>query len=123
MSAPIRPTSARTRWSLAPLAVASAVILAACGGSSSDDAPTTVADPGPFLDTKVVALAITDSIRNQRNATAEVDCPQNVRQAKGVTFVCDATSRHGHTAFVVTQKDDEGNVDYVAADEEDAEQR
>lgn len=96
------------------------MILAACGGSSSDDPATTAADQGPFLDTKVVALAITDSIRDQRNATAEVECPDRVRQAKGVTFVCDATSRHGHTTFVVTQKDDEGNVDYVTADAEDS---
>lgn len=95
------------------------MILAACGGSSSEDAADTTTAQGPFLDTKVVALAITDSIRNQRNATAEVDCPEQVRQAKGVTFVCEATSRHGRTSFVVTQKDDQGNVDYVAADEED----
>lgn len=95
------------------------MILAACGGSSSDDSATTAADEGPFLDTKVVALAITDSIRDQRNATAEVDCPEQVRQAKGVTFVCEATSRHGRTAFVVTQKDDEGNVDYVAEEPTD----
>lgn len=119
MSASLRSTSTRTRWSLVPLTLASAVILAACGGSSSDDSPTTAADQGPFLDTKVVALAITDSIRNQRNATAEVDCPEQIRQAKGVTFVCEATSRHGRTAFVVTQKDDKGNVDYVAEDASD----
>lgn len=95
------------------------MILAACGGSSSDETTTTTADRGPFLDTKVVALAITDSIRNQRDATAEVDCPEKVRQAKGVTFVCEATSRFGRTAFVVTQKDDEGNVDYVAGETAD----
>lgn len=95
------------------------MILVACGGSSSDDALTDAADQGPFLDTKVVALAITDSIRNQRNATAEVDCPERIRQAKGVTFVCEAVSRHGRTPFVVTQKDDEGNVDYVAGETTD----
>ncbi len=95
---------------------ASVLILTACGGSSDGDASTT--EEGPFLDTKVVALAITDSIREQRDATAEVDCPEQVRQAKGVAFVCTATTRHGRTEFVVTQKDDAGNVDYVAADEE-----
>lgn len=119
MSASLRTTSTRTRWSLAPLALVSALILAACGGSSSEDSTTTTADQGPFLDTKVVALAITDSIRDQRNATAEVDCPDQIRQAKGVTFVCEATSRHGRTAFVVTQKDDKGNVDYVAEESTD----
>lgn len=119
MLAPILPTTNLTRWSLTPLAVAGAMIVAACGGSSSEDSPTTAADQGPFLDTKVVALAITDSIRNQRNATAEVDCPEGIRQAKGVTFVCEVTSRHGRTAFVVTQKDDKGNVDYVAEDATD----
>lgn len=98
------------------------MILAACGGSASEDSSTGTVAQGPFLDTKVVALAITDSIRNQRDATAEVDCPEQVRQAKGVTFVCEATSRHGRTAFVVTQKDDRGNVDYVAADPDDAPQ-
>jgi hypothetical protein len=97
------------------LAVGCAALLSACGGSSSGDESTTAAE-GPFLDTKVVALAITDSIRNQRDATAEVDCPEQIRQAKGVAFVCVATSRHGRTEFVVTQKDNAGNVDYVAAD-------
>lgn len=113
--ASLRSTSTRTRWPLAPLALASALILAACGGSSSEDAATTSAQ-GPFLDTKVVALAITDSIRDQRDATADVDCPEQIRQAKGVTFVCEATSRHGRTPFVVTQMDDKGNVDYVAGE-------
>lgn len=116
MPVSFRPTSSLVRWSLA---LASVAILAACGGSSSDESTTSAAEQGPFLDTKVVALAITDSIRNQRNVTAEVDCPEQVRQAKGVTFVCEATTRDGRTAFVVTQRDAEGNVDYVAADEED----
>lgn len=101
------------------LAVGCAAILAACGGSSSDDEPTTTAAKGPFLDTKVVALAITDSIRSQRDVTAEVSCPEQIKQAKGVTFVCEAATRNGRTEFVVTQKDDKGNVDYVAADEEE----
>lgn len=102
------------------LAVTAAAMLAACGGSDDDENATTV-NQGPVLDTKVVALAITDSIREQRDATAEVVCPENVKQAKGVSFVCVATSRHGRTEFVVTQKDDAGNVDYVAADDEGAE--
>ncbi len=111
MSAALRLTSTRPYLG----AAACVLILAACGGSSSDEATA----EGPFLDTKVVALAITDSIRDQRDATAEVECPEQVRQATGVSFVCTATSRHGRTEFVVTQKDDDGNVDYVAADDED----
>lgn len=102
------------------LAVSCAAVLAACGGSSSDDESTTAAAKGPLLDTKVVALAITDSIRNQRDITAEVTCPEDIQQAKGVTFVCEAATRNGRTEFVVTQKDDQGNVDYVAADDEPA---
>ncbi len=115
MSASLRLTST-LRW---PVPLLCAAFLAACGGSSSDEQTATGAAQGPFLDTAVVALAITDSIREQRDATAEVDCPERVRQAKDVTFVCEATTRYGRTAFVVTQKDDEGNVDYVAADDAD----
>ncbi|MBF6620295.1 MAG: DUF4333 domain-containing protein [Patulibacter sp.] len=116
MSARVRPTSTLLG---ASLAVGCAAVLAACGGSSSDDAGTTTAAQGPFLDTKVVALAITDSIRNQRDMTAEVTCPEQIPQAKGVTFVCEAATRNGRSEFVVTQKDDQGNVDYVAADEDE----
>lgn len=108
----------RTTLTRSSALLAAALVLSACGGGA-DDTPTTTAAQGPQLDTKVVELAITDSIREQRDASAEVDCPEQVTQAEGVTFVCVATSRHGRTEFVVTQKDDEGNVDYVAADEED----
>ncbi len=96
-----------------PIAAAVTLVLAAataigCGDDTQQPAPV-------ILDTKRVERAIEQSILTERKVTADVDCPAGVRQAKGLTFRCVATTRGGVTAaFVVHQKDDKGNVTYAA---------
>jgi hypothetical protein len=81
--------------------------LAACGGS--DDKPGVV-----ILDTKRVEAAIEQSILQQRDVKADVDCPAGVHQGTGLTFRCSAKTSKGVTVFVVSQTDDRGNVTYRA---------
>jgi hypothetical protein len=95
------------RVRLCPALLVLALATGACGG---DDDPEEVV----ILDTKRVERAIEQSILEQRDLKADVDCPSGVHQGKGLTFNCVATTKDGRTTFVVQQKDDEGNVEYAA---------
>jgi hypothetical protein len=72
------------------------------------------------LDTKRVAQAIVDSIKQEKNLKATVSCPPDVPQKKGSSFKCTATTyttTNGkktpvYTAFTVNQINDRGNVYY-----------
>ena len=104
-----------------PAAVLAAVcVLGACGGSghpASSTSSTAAAAKAParMLNTKRVALAIEQSVQQQRNRKVSVTCPASVVQRKGVSFQCTATSKAtGSTKFDVTQTNDQGFVTYAA---------
>ncbi len=67
-----------------------------------------------ILNTEHVERAIEHSSLAQRNKRVRVTCPSGVHQKKGLTFLCTAVYRGGHTPFVVTQLDDLGHVHYEA---------
>lgn len=98
------------------LAVLAVLGLGACGGSSPN-ASTKAATSGT-LNTPRVALAIQQSILSERHIRAQVVCPPNVPQKKGLTFTCVATTftkkgHHAvHTMFSVFQTDSAGHVYY-----------
>lgn len=97
------------RRSGASLVLTAAVaLLAGCGGSSSTTTPTAPAT----LDTHRVALAIQQSILSERHLSANVLCPLGIKQQKGVTFTCTATTKFGKTVFHVTVENDRGYVTY-----------
>ena len=79
--------------------------LTACG--KSDEPPT-------ILDTEKVERAIEQSISVQRGKNARVSCPSGVHQKKGLEFACTAVVKRVGTRFVVTQRDDAGQVHYEA---------
>lgn len=119
---PQRPVTSRLRGALRRGSVgvavlATAVSLAACGGS--DKGTTSTEAQTRLLDTGKVATAIEASIKQQRDITATATCPTGVAQREGATFECVARYRvAGKTArqsatFTVTQGKD-GNVTYVA---------
>jgi Domain of unknown function (DUF4333) len=91
---------------IARVALALAVLATGCGDDGEDEVV--------ILDTKRVERAIEQSIREQRDVRADVDCPSGVHQGKGLTFNCTAKTKDGTTTFVVQQKDDKGNVTYEA---------
>jgi predicted secreted protein len=55
-----------------------------------------------------------DEIQKDVGVTvAKVDCPGDVKAAKGVDFTCTATAKDGSTAKIeVVQTDDQGNVNW-----------
>lgn len=79
--------------------------LTACGMSS---------EPPTILDTEKVERAIEQSISVQRGKNARVSCPSGVHQKKGLEFACTAVVKRVSTPFVVTQRDDAGQVHYEA---------
>lgn len=79
--------------------------LAACGTSY---------EPPTILDTEKVERAIEQSISVQRGKSARVSCPSGVHQKKGLEFACTAVVQRVSTPFVVTQRDDAGQVHYEA---------
>jgi hypothetical protein len=91
-----------------------AVAVGACGLSPKRK------KPAPTLNTKRVAQAIVDSIKQEKNLKATVSCPPNVPQKKGYSFNCTATTyttTNGkktpvYTRFTVNQINDRGNVYY-----------
>lgn len=87
-------------------ALLAAALISACGSSKS-----TIKD----LDTAHVALAIQESIFEQRHIHATVRCPPTVLQEPGKNFVCIATTRSKGvartTSFAVTQHNN-GYVTY-----------
>ena len=79
--------------------------LTACGMSN---------EPPTILDTEKVERAIEQSISVQRGKDARVSCPSGVHQKKGLEFACTAVVKRVSTPFVVTQRDDAGQVHYEA---------
>lgn len=96
------------------------LLVAALAGCGSDDtaaeSPAPTSSPAVLLDTKTVAGAIKQSIKEQRDIKAKVTCPDSVLQAKGQDFVCLAKTKDGTTKFAVQQTDDAGHVTYAAAE-------
>ncbi len=80
--------------------------LAACGSSDSD--------PSATLNTARIEKAIARSSLEQRGLHARVTCPNDVQQAKGLEFFCEASVGRVETDFVVTQTDGAGHVHYEA---------
>lgn len=103
----LRGLSRRTvgRVTAAAAIAAVGIALAACG--KSDDPPT-------ILNTEKVERAIEQSIAEQRGKNARVSCPSGVHQKKGLEFACTAVVKRTSTRFVVTQRDDAGQVHYEA---------
>lgn len=107
----IAPTRSSThsivlrRWSATAAIIAAGLAVSACG--KSDDPPT-------ILDTEKVERAIEQSIAEQRGKNARVSCPSGVHQKKGLEFACTAVVKRESTRFVVTQRDDAGQVHYEA---------
>lgn len=101
----------------AVLAVAMLGGVASCG---DDDEAAGTSGSTPVaqdvqLDTAKVEKAIKASVKEQRDVTAKVTCPESVRQAKDQNFVCLVkTKAFGTTRFAVVQTDDAGNVQYAA---------
>jgi uncharacterized protein DUF4333 len=85
---------------LVPLLAAGALAASGCGDKT--------------LDTGKLEGKIKDGIEKQAGVKIKaVACPEDVKVKKGDTFNCKATTSSGQTANVkVTQKDDEGNVNY-----------
>lgn len=98
-----RPSLRRT--GVATCLAAAGVALSACGSSKK---------PPTILDTEKVERAIELSSKTQRNVRVNVSCPSGVQQRKGLVFTCTAVFRGGRARFTVTQRDDAGNVRYVA---------
>jgi hypothetical protein len=100
------------------MALACAALISACGSSHSSSTSSTPAKTD--LNTAEVALSIKQSILTQRHLKAKVVCPAAVRQEKGKTFECIATTRGVkppfaliETPFVVTVQSDKGFVTYA----------
>lgn len=93
------------RWLAAGAVVATSLAVNACGKSE---------DPPTILNTEKVERAIERSIRVQRGKNARVSCPSGVHQKKGLEFTCTADVKRTSTRFVVTQRDDAGQVHYEA---------
>ena len=85
---------------LVPLLAAGALVAAGCGDKK--------------LDTGKLEGKIKEGIEKQAGVKIKsVDCPDDVKVKKGDNFNCKATTTSGQTANVkVTQRDDEGNVNY-----------
>jgi hypothetical protein len=98
------PSAACSLWTLAGLVLIT-VGVAGCGGSGSGT-----------LDETRVEKAIEVSIAQQRHVLSIAVCPTGVRRQAGRQFTCAATVASGRRfSFLVTEKDDKGNVRYQAA--------
>jgi hypothetical protein len=126
-----RPRPVALRTTATVVSVLTVAIGASACGSSSPKRPAvpkniTTATVAPTstvkLDTARVALAITQSIKQEKNLEATVSCPSDVPQLKGHNFSCVATTytrQNGkrvpvHTTFTVTQVNNRGNVYYAS---------
>jgi hypothetical protein len=87
------------------LALSTAILVAGCNSSDSDD---------PTIDNAKVADAIAKSIIDQRGVKAPVRCPDGVARTKGETFTCTAAFDVGRYEIPVAVTDAEGNVDWKA---------
>jgi hypothetical protein len=90
--------------SIGGILVVAGLALGGCGSSQS----------AVTLETEKVERAIAQSSLAQRGVHAQVSCPTDVPQAKGLTFTCAATVGQVDTAFVVVQRDEFGHVEYEA---------
>jgi len=109
-----RPHSPARRWprgrSIFTAAVLAATLgVSACGSSGT---PTTSRSP-TILNTKKVEQAIQHSALAQRGEHAQVSCPSDVHQAKGLIFTCTAVVGRTNTQFVVTELNGSGDVHYA----------
>jgi len=92
-------------------ALACALLLGACGSSTSN----TSSSAGAVLNTAQTKAAIEESILKQRHIHATVVCPGDVVKEKGVSFQCVATtSNGGKTTFHVVEVNKFGRVEYSA---------
>jgi hypothetical protein len=99
------PARRRTARRVAALACAPAILLALPGCSFSTGSDS--------LDTDKLEREVVKGIKEQLNIDATVTCPDDVKAEAGDVFTCEARSSDGTTATVtVTQKDDDGNVDW-----------
>ncbi len=80
------------------IAVAALLMLTSCGVSE--------------VDIPVVESSIKDGVKEQLDADATVDCPDQVDWKKGGTFTCDVEGVEGTSKATVTMTDDEGNVEW-----------
>jgi Domain of unknown function (DUF4333) len=82
--------------------VPAAASITGCGGSAR-------------LDPTRIEKAIEVSTAQQRHVVSIVVCPTGVKRQAGQQFACTATIASGQQfRFVVTEKDDKGNVHYQA---------
>ena len=95
-----------------PTGIAIAIVCAVLAGCGGDDdkkrSKPVVIDPAK------VEKGIEKSVRDQRDISAKATCPANVKIKKGSTFKCTAESARQVATFLVTQRDDRGNVSYKA---------
>jgi hypothetical protein len=95
------PNASGSLWTLAALALA-IVGVAGCGG-------------GGTLDATRIEKAIEVSVAQQRHVLSIAVCPTGVTRQAGRRFTCTATVASGRQfSFLVTEKDDKGNVSYRA---------
>jgi hypothetical protein len=95
------PNATGSLRALAVLALA-IVGVAGCGGSGT-------------LDATRIEKAIEVSVAQQRHVLSIAVCPTGVTRQAGRRFTCTATVASGRQfSFLVTQKDDKGNVTYQA---------
>lgn len=90
-------------------------MVSGCGGDGDRQAAPE-STRATLLDTARVEREIRRAIRDQRDVTATVSCPREIRQARGVNFVCTARTADGESPFAVVQTDDAGTVTYSAAE-------
>jgi hypothetical protein len=105
MLGPRRKARRSFRCSLAAGSLVAAILaLSACGSSESVT----------ILNTEKIERSIERSTFDQRKQRVHVSCPSGVHQQKGLVFSCIAVGARRNTRFVVTQKDDAGQVHYEA---------
>jgi secreted PhoX family phosphatase len=113
----VRAVSFRRGAVVAIAALASALLVSACGSSKSSTESSTAKTK---VDTARVALSIEQTVLVKRGIHAKVACPAEVPAVPGATFECIATStatKPPHTVsktpFVVTIQNARGYVTYV----------
>jgi hypothetical protein len=103
---PARLRSARSASRYLPaLATAGLATVAAIGCGSSGT-----------VDATRIEKAIEVSVAQQRHVLSIAVCPTGVARQAGKQFTCTVTMANGQQSrFIVTEKDDKGNVHYQAA--------
>jgi hypothetical protein len=67
-----------------------------------------------YLNNEKLERSIEKSVRLQRHREVVVSCPPFVKVKKGGTFRCTAATKRGPAFFLVTIRDDRGNVHFEA---------